>query len=190
MAQNIVKMGNHFSELCEMEQDENFADALRDVSNHFISALSTVHCLLSETERVQLQEPIKEYVGLCEGVKDVMKNRVNALKEYMKASTAVDNGKSKLSKLRDDFEKKIAKKGGTDEKGWAKVQKEEETLKELEKTLETKKSEFERISEQFFSEMKRFQDDRIMDFRDILLEYVQQHIENSKRVYTGMYTYR
>ena len=175
-ADMVRKLGGALEETAVREQDDDLTDTLRSFGAQYRSGLATLHELQAETEKIKFKDPLQEYLLLIEGVRELMKNRLGALKELYKVTESLEKSKGLVAKQRE----KVAKKN--DEKNASKLKKMEEALEDESRLVDLRRTEFERLSKSFFVEIGRFNVEKRMDLRDILIDYVKSQMDLASKM--------
>eukprot|EP00162_Nutomonas_longa_P016990 comp23166_c0_seq1/m.58389 comp23166_c0_seq1/g.58389 ORF comp23166_c0_seq1/g.58389 comp23166_c0_seq1/m.58389 type:complete len:596 (+) comp23166_c0_seq1:26-1813(+) len=175
------KLGVLFQDIVPAEAlHGSLSQALEATAKAMSAGISRVHALYAEVEKISLLDPIREYLGLFDGAKDMLTNRLTALKNYQKAAAEVSSSATKLAKLKDEVEKKMRSKGAND-KDNQKVAEAQASHQEKEALMEKRKTEFLDFDRRMLIELKRFHMEKAYDFREILLDYCKSQYEATQK---------
>jgi sorting nexin-1/2 len=171
MVNSMVDFGKAFKALSTLEKinvDATLSTVLDEVSNH-VGNLASLVSTQSEKETITVIETLQYYLGMCESIKQTTKLLEGLRITRDDCSVVVKNLQSALEK--------ISKSGRED-----KIQKAEEELekaKQKEHEAQTKLNAAERL---FKNDLKRFDEERTVDFGFMLESFVSLQCESSVQV--------
>ncbi len=176
-----TKLGVAFQDLVPAETLFGaLGPALEVVAKALANGISRIHSLAADIDKIQLLDPIREYLGLFDGVEQLLVRRLAALKTYQQASAAVLESSTKLAKAKEELEKKV-KSGKAGDKDNQKVQEAQAAHNEKEALCDRRRSEFNVLTNLMFSELRRFHYEKACDFRETLVAYCNARADNAEK---------
>jgi len=173
MAQALFDFGQAFTLLGQAEGD-NLGDAMQQLGQ-CADKLSRITAVEADKEAQFFDEPIKDYVRLVKQVKAALEVRVQKLHEYESFVAAVEAKKQSRDRL-------STARGNDPQMHSVKLNAAEEELTQAQKSVEKTKEEFDVITRRVFEELDRFKKEKLIDFKSIVLDYVQLQIEYNQEV--------
>ncbi|XP_061172213.1 sorting nexin-2-like isoform X1 [Saccostrea echinata] len=131
--------------------------------------IETVHADQSDHDFFIMAELCKDYVALLGAVKEVFHERVKCYKSWKEAEATLTKKRENKAKL------EIARK-------MDKVPQAQDEISEWEMKVDKGKDEFEKISKAIRKEVARFDKFRVEDFKDSVVSYLEQLMENQQRI--------
>ncbi|XP_062604930.1 sorting nexin-2-like isoform X2 [Saccostrea cucullata] len=131
--------------------------------------IETVHADQSDHDFFIMAELCKDYVALLGSVKEVFHERVKCYKSWKEAEATLTKKRENKAKL------EIARK-------MDKVPQAQDEISEWEMKVDKGKEEFEKISKAIRKEVARFDKFRVEDFKDSVVSYLEQLMENQQRI--------
>jgi len=130
-----------------------------------IGRLGQMFTELSEAETASFEEPMHEYVRLLSSCKQAIGKRKGALEAYNKAKETLATKKAKVEKVKD--EKRAAA---------------EREATEAEEQERVAKEHYEKVKKVLSAEFRRFQTEKLSDFKKLVVQFVSLQIDHSQRV--------
>jgi len=130
-----------------------------------IGRLGQMFTELSEAETASFEEPMHEYVRLLSSCKQAIGKRKGALEAYNKAKETLATKKAKVEKVKD--EKRAAA---------------EREATEAEEQERVAKEHYEKVKKVLSAEFRRFQTEKLADFKKLVVQFVSLQIDHSQRV--------
>ncbi|XP_078314338.1 sorting nexin-2-like isoform X2 [Crassostrea virginica] len=131
--------------------------------------IETIHADQSEQDFFVMAELCKDYVSLLGAVKEVFHERVKTYKTWKEAEATLTKKRENKVKL------EIARK-------MDKIPQADDEISEWVKKVEKGQEDFDRISKAIRKEVARFDKYRVEDFKDSVVLYLEQLMENQKRI--------
>ena len=123
----------------------------------------------AETEVIELEEPLDEYVRLMNSVKNAIKHRHNKKENYREALTDLEVKQAAYNKLRVS--------GKTDQ-----LESKRQEVEASQSNVEKVKKEFEEISDKFLVEYNNFMETTSVEIKQILYNYSKMQFEYNKKL--------
>jgi len=165
MAQALFDFGLAFTLLGQAEADA-LGDAMAQLGQ-CADKLSRITAVEADKEAQFFDEPIKEYVKLVKQVKlalDARQTKATAYENLMGALASKQDQKARLP--------------SGDSRGPSL----DDEIRQTKSQLEEAKRQFELVTERVLDEMDRFKREKLVDFKRIVLDYVQLQIEYNQKV--------
>ena len=121
-------------------------------------------------QALYFEEPIKDYIRIIGAVKNALSTR-NAKRLTYETAT------NDLRKAQAAHDALVGKPGKEEA-----VHSKEQEVKTRQGMVDTAKSDFEAVQEKVMSEIGRFKEEKLADFKTIVLDYVQLQIEYNQKV--------
>lgn len=131
--------------------------------------IETVHADQSDHDFFIMAELCKDYVALLGAVKEVFHERVKSYKSWKEAEATLT--KKRENKVKLELARKMDK-----------IPQAEDEISEWVNKVEKGKDDFEKISKAIRKEVARFDKYRVEDFKDSVVNYLEQLMENQKRI--------
>lgn len=133
------------------------------------SDMSVIATANAETEAIELEEPLDEYVRLMNSVKNAIKHRQNKKENYREALTDLEVKQAAYNKLRVS--------GKTDQLDSKRLQ-----VEASQANVEKVKKEFEDISDKFLVEYNNFMETTAVEIKQILFNYAKLQAEYNRKL--------
>jgi len=133
------------------------------------SDMSVTATANAESEAIELEEPLDEYVRLMNSVKNAIKHRQNKKESYREALTDLEVKQAAYNKLRVT--------GKTDQLDAKRVQ-----VEASQANVEKVKKEFEEISDKFLIEYNNFMETTAVEIKQILYNYAKLQAEYNRKL--------
>uniref|UniRef100_A0A7S2WCE5 PX domain-containing protein n=1 Tax=Mucochytrium quahogii TaxID=96639 RepID=A0A7S2WCE5_9STRA len=173
MAQALFDFGLAFTLLGQAEADA-LGDAMAQLGQ-CADKLSRITAVEADKEAQFFDEPIRDYVRLVRQVKATLDVRVSKLQAYDNLIGEVQTKKQTRDRL-------ASQPAGDPQSHAHKLGLAEEELKRSEQQLENAKEEYEVVTKRVLTEIDRFKREKLVDFKSIVLDYVQLQIEYNQQV--------
>jgi len=167
-ATGLFEFGLAFTLLGQSEEDD-LGGALTQVG-HTADSLSVLSTTQAEMESKQFESPLIDYIRLIGSVKAALKQRENKLVSFSAATADLTGKRSSLAKVQG-----VA---GKEEK----VVAAEAAVKASEEALAASEQEFKGCSKRCLREVARFKEEKAVDMRKTVLDYINLQIEYNKRM--------
>lgn len=152
-----------FSKSCALlsnaEEHTGLSRALQKLSE-LEEKVEHIHVEQTNVDFYLLAETLKEYIGLIGAVKNAFSQRTKVWHNWQNAQTTLTKKRETLVKF--ELAGKVDKVGPA-----------QEEVKEWERRVEKGEEEFESISKNIKVEMARFQNMRVKDFKDLIINYLE-----------------
>ncbi|ETW01456.1 hypothetical protein H310_06970 [Aphanomyces invadans] len=169
IADGLFEYGVALTLLGESEENESLQTALRYVGS-CADALSVLAAEHAEKEVLLFEEPMVDYIRLVGAVKAALVKRNEVRQVYHATVADLDAKKATLAKLQ-------AKGSSLD-----KVQSAESDVSKAQHRVDDAKLEHDIVTERVVREVDRFKQDKLNDFKRIVLDYVELQIEYNTKV--------
>ncbi|XP_031561545.1 sorting nexin-2-like [Actinia tenebrosa] len=123
----------------------------------------------AETDFFVLSELLKDYIGLIQSVKACFHERVRSYSNWQSAQQTLTKKREALVKI---------ELAGKNEK----LPQAQEEVKEWEQKVEKGQEDFEEISKTIRKEMSRFETNRVKDFRQAIITYLEAMMETQQQL--------
>mmetsp|Transcript_11063 Transcript_11063/g.22693 ORF Transcript_11063/g.22693 Transcript_11063/m.22693 type:complete len:418 (+) Transcript_11063:2-1255(+) len=167
-ATGLFEFGLAFTLLGQSE-DDALGGALTQVG-HTADSLSVLSTTQAEMESKQFESPLIDYIRLISSVKAALKQRENKLVSFSAATADLVNKKASLAKVQGV--------PGKEDKAVAA----DAAVKASEDALATSEQEFKVCSERCLREVTRFKEEKAVDMRRVVLDYINLQIEYNKKM--------
>jgi prefoldin subunit 5 len=134
-----------------------------------VSDISVTATQNAETEAIELEEPLDEYVRLMNSVKNAIKHRQNKKENYREALTDLEVKQAAYNKL------KVT--GKTDQ-----LESKRQQVDTSQTNVEKIKKEYEDISDKFLVEYNNFMETTAVEIKQILFNYAKMQLEYNKKL--------
>lgn len=134
-----------------------------------VSDISVTATSNAETEAIELEEPLDEYVRLMNSVKNAIKHRQNKKESYREALTDLEVKQAAYNKLRVS--------GKTDQ-----LESKRQQVETSQANVEKIKKEFEDISDKFLVEYNNFMETTAIEIKQILHNYAKMQLEYNNKL--------
>ncbi|CAI5719076.1 unnamed protein product [Hyaloperonospora brassicae] len=172
IADGLFEFGVSFTLLGKSEENASLQEGLSHIG-HCSDQLSTLAAEHAEREALHFEEPIFDYIRLVGAVKAALQKRHEVRCAYGSAVADLEAKEAVLAKLL-----KHARGGSVEEK----VQLAENEVRTAEQTMEDARLADDIVTERVLREVERFRREKLVDFKHIILDYIQMQIEYSKKV--------
>jgi len=173
LAKSVSGFGTSVTQLakCETEINESLANALSAMGRS-VSSMSNVYDKQASTESQVFVEPMSDYLRMLAQCKQAIGAREASLRVFNSAA-------AQLAAKRDRRERaeKVAASGSREERS-ASVLEEEQALE----AHECAKLEYERVAATLDAEMARFQREKLIDLKRIVVGFVTTQLEYSQKI--------
>ncbi|KAF0684543.1 Aste57867_23461 [Aphanomyces stellatus] len=171
IADGLFEFGVALTLLGQSEENESLQVALRHVGScsDKLSVLAAEH---AEKEVMLFEEPILDYIRLVGAVKAALVKRNEVRQSYHATVLDLDAKKAALQKAQ--------AKGSTIDK----VQAAEAEVSKAQHRVDDAKLEHDIVTERVLREVDRFKQDKLADFKRIILDYIELQIDYNLRVET------
>ncbi|GMI31985.1 hypothetical protein TrRE_jg5157 [Triparma retinervis] len=167
-ATGLFEFGLAFTLLGQSE-DDDLGGALTQVG-HTADSLSVLSTTQAEMECKQFESPLVDYIRLIGSVKAALKQRENKLVSFSAATADVASKKASLTKVQG-----VAGKED-------KVVSAEAALAASEEALAASSDDFKVCSSRCLREVARFKEEKAVDMRKTVLDYINLQIEYNKKM--------
>jgi sorting nexin-7/30 len=184
---DYTELGPAFNLLAQSEEElcnafAKMGECSETVSSHYERQ--------ADEDEAVFVEPLKEYVGLTQSAKELLKNRDAAMNRYFAAMEALENYNAELIRLKAARDNPQQKKGGIMgmyDKMFAEnpaegVTKTEQKIEETKKLIEKSKVELAEMGEDVTQEMERFHKIKCTDFKKMMLAHVRAQVQFHQKV--------
>uniref|UniRef100_M4BPB5 PX domain-containing protein n=1 Tax=Hyaloperonospora arabidopsidis (strain Emoy2) TaxID=559515 RepID=M4BPB5_HYAAE len=172
IADGLFEFGVSFTLLGKSEENLSLQEGLSHIG-HCSDQLSNLAAEHAEREALHFEEPIFDYIRLVGAVKAALQKRHEVRVAYGTAVADLEAKEAALAKLR-----KHARGGSVEEK----LQLAESEVCLAEQTMEDARLADDIVTERVLREVERFRREKLVDFKHIILDYIQMQIEYSKKV--------
>eukprot|EP00514_Thraustochytrium_sp_LLF1b_P004083 CAMPEP_0184516876 /NCGR_PEP_ID=MMETSP0198_2-20121128/5261_1 /TAXON_ID=1112570 /ORGANISM="Thraustochytrium sp., Strain LLF1b" /LENGTH=557 /DNA_ID=CAMNT_0026907223 /DNA_START=287 /DNA_END=1960 /DNA_ORIENTATION=- len=169
-AQALFDFGLAFTLLGQAETDA-LGDAMTQLG-HSADKLSRITAQEADKEAQFFDEPVKDYVRLVRQVKQTLDVRIAKEAEYENLVVELESKLAARDKQRATT--------GPDQA--SRLDAAEAEVRRVTKLVDDAKAEFELITQRVLTEMERFKREKLIDFKSIVLDYVQLQIEYNQQV--------
>mmetsp|Transcript_13507 Transcript_13507/g.26046 ORF Transcript_13507/g.26046 Transcript_13507/m.26046 type:complete len:520 (-) Transcript_13507:68-1627(-) len=173
MAQALFDFGLAFTLLGQAEGDA-LGDAMQQLGQ-CADKLSRVTAVEADKETQFFDEPIKDYVRLVKQVKCALDSRTAKAQAYEALLGEVEAKTQARDRL-------SSAQQGADQQQATKLSNAEDDLRNAQEECRRAKEEHESVTQRLFKEMERFKREKLVDFKSIVLDYVQLQIEYNQKV--------
>ncbi|XP_078687230.1 sorting nexin-2-like isoform X7 [Branchiostoma floridae x Branchiostoma belcheri] len=131
--------------------------------------IEQVHLEQADNDFFLLSELLKDYIGIIQSIRVVFHERVKSFHNWQ-------NAQQNLAKKREQ-EAKFKQTGKTD-----KIAQAQEEIREWEGKVEKGREDFEEISKTIRTEIRRFETNRVKDFRNIIIKYMETLMNSQQQL--------
>ncbi|XP_078589446.1 sorting nexin-2-like isoform X2 [Branchiostoma floridae x Branchiostoma japonicum] len=131
--------------------------------------IEQVHLEQADNDFFLLSELLKDYIGIIQAIRIVFHERVKSFHNWQ-------NAQQTLAKKR-EAEAKFKQTGKTD-----KIAHAQEEIREWEGKVEKGREDFEEISKTIRTEIRRFETNRVKDFRNIIIKYMETLMNSQQQL--------
>ncbi|XP_066272079.1 sorting nexin-2-like isoform X3 [Branchiostoma lanceolatum] len=131
--------------------------------------IELVHLEQADNDFFLLSELLKDYIGIIQAIRVVFHERVKSFHNWQ-------NAQQNLAKKREQ-EAKFKQTGKTD-----KIAQAQEEIREWEGKVEKGREDFEEISKTIRTEIRRFETNRVKDFRNIIIKYMETLMNSQQQL--------
>ncbi|KAI9918456.1 hypothetical protein PsorP6_011961 [Peronosclerospora sorghi] len=172
IADGLFEFGVSLTLLGKSEANPSLQEGLRHIGqcSDQLSMLAAEH---AEREALHFEEPIFDYIRLVGAVKAALHKRHEVRCAYGAAVEELEAKEAVLGKL-----VKTSRGAAVDDK----VQLAETDVRRAQQHVEDTKLEHDIVTERVLREVERFKREKLVDFKHIILDYIQMQIEYSKKV--------
>lgn len=168
LAQNTGLFANSAAALGSVEEHTSLSRVLSQLAE-VEDKIDLLHVNQADSDYYILSEFVKDYVGLIQAVKDVFHERVKLYKAWKEDEATLT--KKREAKVRLELTHKTDKIGSANQE-----------IAEWEHRVEKSQEEFQAISKSIIKELKRFERQRLKDFRRAIISYLESLMENQQQL--------
>jgi len=165
---NTTNFAKSASLLSSSEEDTGLSRALSQLAE-LEEKMEQLHNDQSRVDFFVLCETLKEYIGLVMAVKAIFHQRYKVYQNWQSAQATLTKKREALVKL---------ELAGKQEK----IAPAQEEVKEWERKVEKGQEDFEEISKTVKKEFKRFEIQRVKDFKDLIIKYLKSLMECQQKM--------
>eukprot|EP00164_Ancoracysta_twista_P005497 GFYU01007542.1.p1 GENE.GFYU01007542.1~~GFYU01007542.1.p1 ORF type:complete len:183 (-),score=48.14 GFYU01007542.1:76-624(-) len=154
----MQELGKNVSDLAAFDKNSHF----KVLGEHLTGSLSEIYGDMEATETINLHDPIKDYIYVSGGVKDVMDNRIKAEKAISTSKAALEAETAKYAKRKDRRDSSLDKS--------------EKLIADTKDKVERVQAEYTYITHSLAGEMDSFNDKKTQDFKEIVSNYAMSQI--------------
>lgn len=154
----------------ETEQDEKQLGVAFAKLGSCADKLSVLFNQQVDSQLIYFQEPFDDFLRSIECVKEMLKARQNSLTSYYIALSNLESKQATLAKYQS--------KPGKEHKAQAAEQEVMEAQRKVDETLYN----LQHITERVFTEMGRFRQEKRVNFKNIMQDYIRMQIEHSRKM--------
>ncbi|KAL9986700.1 hypothetical protein ACROYT_G000881 [Oculina patagonica] len=153
---------------CNAEEHATLSRALSQLAE-VEEKIEQLHIQQADSDFYVLAELLKDYIGLIQAVKASFHERVRAYSNWQHAQQMLTKKREALVKL------ELASKN-------EKLPQAQEEVKEWEQKVEKGEEDFGKISKMIQKEMARFEKNRVKDFRESMIKYLEAMMESQQQL--------
>lgn len=170
IADGLFEFGVALTLLGKSEENPSLQEGLTHIG-HCSDQLSSLAAEHAEREALSFEQPIYDYIRLVGAVKAALQKRNDVRYSYATAIADLDAKSATMNKL-------FKSKGPGDER----FQQAESDVMKAQQHVDDAKLEYDIVTERVLREVDRFKREKLADFKQIVLDYIQIQIEYSKKV--------
>nr|XP_002130718.1 sorting nexin-2-like [Ciona intestinalis] len=167
LAVNTALFAKSSATLGNAEEHTALSRALAQLSDAF-EKIENVHQEQSNTDYYAVAETLADYLRIITEIKEIFMVRVKSWQNWQNAEQNVQRKK--------EAEAKMQASGRTD-----KIAQIQADIKELEARVQTCKSDFDELSAEIKKEMQAFEQDRVVDFRQLVLIFLKNLMKSQEQ---------
>eukprot|EP00941_MAST-03F_sp_MAST-3F-sp1_P004895 g4895.t1 len=167
----LFEFGLAFTLLGQSETQPGTLGKALSQLGHTADTLSQITSDQAKKEASFFAEPLKDYIGITTAVRDMLDKRKERQLTYQTA--VADVMRAERAEL------EVKQKVGSNPN---KIKQAEETIAQAKKKQKAAKAELDMVDERVQKEIQRFKAEKLVDLRQIVLEYVRNQIEYQKKV--------
>ena len=167
MAINTALFAKSAATLGNAEEHTALSRALAQLSDAF-EKMENVQQEQANTDYYGVSEELSDYLRIITEIKEVFMVRTKSWQNWQNAVQSVSKKK--------ETEAKMQASGRTD-----KISQVQADIRELENRAETSKSDFDKLSASIKKDIQRFEKDRIMDFKQIVLCFLKNVMKSQEQ---------
>lgn len=175
IADGLFEFGVAFTLLGKSEDNPSLQEGLSYIG-HCSDQLSILAAEHAEREALNFEQPIYDYIRLVGAVKAALQKRNDVRYSY---ATALADLEAKTAAMNKIFKSKGASASMAVEE---RVQQAEGEVMKAQQRVDDTKLEYDIVTERVMREVERFKREKLSDFKQIILDYIQLQIEYSKKV--------
>ena len=169
---SLNNFGDALSQLarCEAAINQSLGEGIGHMGD-CMSTLSATYAEQADREAAAFEEPMKHYVRLLGAVKTAVHCRDSALSTLNRASASLASKKDRLESMRTS--------GTAKEEKLAAASKD---LSDAEEAVTLAKAQYEEISQRVETEIARFQNEKLADFKRYCVQFIKLQLDYSHRI--------
>lgn len=177
IADGLFEFGVSFTLLGKSEDNPSLQEGLSYIG-HCSDQLAILAAEHAEREALNFEQPIYDYIRLVGAVKAALQKRNDVRYSYATAIADLDAKTVAMNKL---F-KSRGPSASTSMAAEERIQMAESDVMKAQQRVDDSKLEFDIVTERVMREVERFKREKLADFKQIILDYIQLQIEYSKKV--------